>query len=122
MRREAETPSIGGMAGGGYAVKKIYETTKSFPQNEIYGLTSQMRRAAVSVPANIAEGAARTTTKEFLQFLSIARGSLSELDTYVIISRELGYLSDVAEVEALIDRVFGLIGGLINSERRVAAK
>ena len=103
-------------------VKKIYETTKSFPQNEIYGLTSQMRRAAVSVPANIAEGAARTTTKEFLQFLSIARGSLSELDTYVVISRELGYLSDVAEAEALIDRVFGLIGGLINSERRVAAK
>ena len=103
-------------------VKKIYESTQSFPQNEIYGLTSQMRRAAVSVPANIAERAARTSTKEFVQFLSIARGSLSELDTYVVISKELGYLSEIAEIEALIDRVFALVGGLINSERRVTAK
>ena len=103
-------------------VKKIYETTKSFPQNEVYGLISQMRRAAVSVPANIAEGAGRTTAKEFVQFLSIARGSLSELDTYIVICKDLGYVSDTAELESLMDRVFGLVGGLINSERRVAAK
>ena len=103
-------------------VKKIYETTKFFPQNEVYGLTSQMRRAAVSVPANIAEGAGRTTSKEFVQFLSIARGSLSELNTYLVICKELGYLSDTSELEALIDRVFGLVGGLINSERRMTAK
>ena len=63
-----------------------------FPQEELYGLTSQMRRAAVSIPSNLAEGAARTGQKEFAQFLSIAKGSLSELETQLLISAELGYL------------------------------
>ena len=68
----------------------LYDLTSSFPPSETYGLTAQIRRAAVSVPSNIAEGAARTTKREFAQFLSIARGSLSEIDTQVEIARKLG--------------------------------
>lgn len=77
-----------------------------------------MRRAAISIPSNIAEGAARTSDKEFLHFLSVARGSLSELETQVLISRNLGYLKDVAEISSSIDELFGLIGGLIKSIQR----
>jgi four helix bundle protein len=103
-------------------VKSVYAVTTDFPKHEIFGLVSQMRRAAVSVPSNIAEGAGRSSKKEFLQFLSIARGSLNELDTQLLIAKDLGYLSDTAAIEALIDRVLALIGGLINAERRATAK
>lgn len=102
-------------------VKLVYKITAAFPQHEIYGLTSQMRRAAVSVPGNIAEGAGRNSKREFIRFLAIARGSLNELDTYVVIAKELGYLADLKEVQVLTDRVFALIGGLINSERWTSA-
>lgn len=64
----------------------VYTITERFPKNEMYGLTSQMRRAVVSIPSNIAEGAARFSRKEFFQFLSIAGGSLSELDTQIEIA------------------------------------
>ena len=70
-----------------------YEITKSFPSEERYGLTSQIRRAGVSVPANIAEGHSRFHTKEFLNHLSIARGSLAELETELMISQRVGFLS-----------------------------
>ena len=73
-------------------VTSIYEVTESFPESEKFGLVSQMRRAAVSIPSNIAEGAARNSNKEFLQFLSIAQGSASELETQLIISEKLGFL------------------------------
>jgi four helix bundle protein len=74
-------------------VKTIYGFTRSFPGEEMYGITMQMRRAGVSIPANIAEGQARSGKKEFLQFLGIAQGSLAEVETLLTISEDLGYLS-----------------------------
>lgn len=75
-------------------VKEVYQATQPFPPHELYGLAGQLRRAAVSVPSNIAEGQARQSSAEFHHFLTIAYGSLAELDTQVIIARELGYLTD----------------------------
>jgi len=98
-------------------VSDLYDLTASFPAAETYGLSAQIRRAAVSVPSNIAEGAARTTKREFAQFLSIARGSLSEIDTQLEIARKLGYVIDDEAVQLKMDRVFGLIGGLLKTQR-----
>lgn len=72
--------------------KRVYALTKRFPDDERFGLTSQLRRASVSVPVNVAEGAARQSKKEFVRFLYIANGSISELDTLFQLSLELGYL------------------------------
>ena len=72
----------------------IYEVTKAFPKDELYGLTNQIRRAAVSVPSNIAEGQARKSTAEFKNFLSVARGSLAEVETQLIIASRLNYLHE----------------------------
>ena len=74
-------------------VTLIYEMTKGFPKDELYGLTNQIRRSAVSIPSNIAEGSARKGNKEFAQFLYIGLGSLSELETQLIISSNLKYIS-----------------------------
>jgi len=93
-------------------VKAVYLASQNFPKEEIYGLTSQMRRAAVSIPSNLAEGAARFGEREFAHFLSIARGSLSELETQLLIAVELGYLLQPAPVFPLLDRVSKLITGL----------
>ena len=97
-------------------VLEIYRCTGSFPKQETYGLTSQMRRSAVSVPSNIAEGKGRFSRKELLQFLFHARGSLLELRTQITIARELGFLSPAKGV-SLIDlssEVGRLLNGLIN--------
>jgi len=75
-------------------VEKVYEMTAEFPKEEMYGLTNQMRRATVSIPSNISEGAARSSKKEFTQFLYVALGSLAELETQAIISEKLGYLKN----------------------------
>ena len=75
-------------------VTLIYDITKDFPKEEIYGLTNQIRRAAVSVPSNIAEGSARQGNKEFVQFLYISLGSLTEFETQLIIARNLNFLSE----------------------------
>ena len=103
-------------------VTSIYRATASLPKDEIFGLSIQMRRAAVSVPSNIAEGAARNSDREFLQFLGIARGSLSELETQIIISRNLGYVTEIDSISRSIDNLFGLLGGLIRSIQRRASK
>lgn len=96
-------------------LKSVYQQTSSFPKNELYGLTSQMRRAAVSIPSNIAEGAARETTAEFLRFLYTARGSLAELETQLLISQDLGYLKDGESLKADTYQVSALLDGLIRS-------
>ena len=92
-------------------VEHVYAATRTFPKEELFGLTSQMRRAAVSVPANIAEGSARAGTKELLQYVYIAAASLSELDTHVEIALRLGYLKDDSLVQE-IDELAGLVMGL----------
>jgi four helix bundle protein len=97
--------------------KQVYLITQSFSASEMYGLVSQMRRCAVSVPSNIAEGAARDSDKEFAHFLTIARGSMSELDTQLYISEALDLMAPNPELDELMDRVFALIGGLLKTLR-----
>ncbi len=82
-------------------VVEVYKASSEFPKEEVYGLTSQIRRAAVSVPANIAEGAGRQSTKEFAYFVSNAQGSASELETELILAHRLGYLSETLFVELI---------------------
>ncbi|MBW6510307.1 MAG: four helix bundle protein [Desulfuromonadales bacterium] len=93
-------------------VKSVYEVTARFPVEERFGLSQQMRRAAVSIPSNIAEGAARYGSKEYAHFISIARGSLAELDTQVKIAVMLGFLPSENSVGELRDRVGRLLTGL----------
>jgi four helix bundle protein len=98
-------------------VKEIYRATDQLPQNEIYGLTSQLRRAAVSIPSKIAEGQGRASSGEFIQFLCHARCSLFEVETQVIVATDIGYLSNDQRT-ILIDKVSELgriLNGLINS-------
>ena len=85
-------------------VKDIYILTKKFPKEELYGLTSQMRRSAISIPSNIAEGFRRYHNKEYKQFLYIALGSCAELETQIIIANELDYTNDNSET-GLIEKI-----------------
>ena len=100
-------------------VIKVYRITNTFPVEEKFGLVNQLRRASVSVAVNIAEGAARQTNKEFVNFLYITRGSLSEIETELVISRKLGFLSDQDfEMLALeIDAISRMLSGLIKRLR-----
>ena len=98
-------------------VTEIYLSTRSFPDNERFGLTAQIRRAAVSIPSNIAEGQGRCTTGEFRQFLGHARGSLWEVETQLVIARNLGFLHKQTD-RVLFERVAEIgriLNGLINS-------
>ena len=98
-------------------VSAIYQITQEFPKEEIFGLNSQLRRAAVSVPSNIAEGAARHGSKEFAQFLNIASGSVSEIETQLLIAVDLGYLAKNSSVFTLLEHVSKLVNGLWKSVR-----
>ncbi len=97
-------------------VKDVYSSTRSFPRDEIFGLTSQMRRAAVSIPSNIAEGKGRYSRKELVQFLFKSRGSLLELETQVQLARDLGSLDEQTQ-ERLSAQILAIkrpLNGLIN--------
>ncbi len=95
----------------------IYKITKLYPKDELFGLVSQMRRCAVSIPSNIAEGKGRYTDKEYVRFLAIARGSLFELQTQLDISVELGYVNsqnELKEANNLIDEIGRMLTAMIN--------
>lgn len=94
--------------------EQVYKVTKSFPKEETYGLTSQIRRAVVSVPSNIAEGQGRDSTKEFLHFLSISVGSLFEVETQLLIAERLGYTSksELQTVFTKLEEVARMLRGL----------
>lgn len=100
-------------------VEDVYNLTKQFPREETYGLTSQIRRAVVSIPSNIAEGQGRNSTKEFLHHLSIAHGSLCEVETQLLLAERLGYLdsSALGQSNALSQSVGKLLNGLMRSLR-----
>ena len=95
-------------------VKHVYQATETFPKSEIYGLSSQMRRAAVSIPSNLAEGAARKGKKEFSQYLNIAQGSISEIDTQIELSFILNFIDKnlyndlMDELNTISKMLFGL--------------
>jgi len=93
-------------------VEDVYKTTKDFPREELYALTGQIRRAAVSIPSNIAEGQGRRTTADFLRHLSIAYGSLREVETQALIARRLDYIVQ-ARLEEVMNRA-GEVGRLLN--------
>ena len=95
-------------------VTNVYKGTEHFPKEERYGLTGQIRRAAVSIPANLAEGAGRRSSKEFAHFLSNSQGSASELETELIIANRLGFLDDAtfAKLIGQLERIGRLITGL----------
>lgn len=94
--------------------KLVYDLTADFPQEEKFGLVSQMRRASISVPSNIAEGQARHTTGEFIQFISHAEGSVAELDTQLLLSVELGFAhaDQTAPCHLLLDDLRRMLNGL----------
>ena len=102
----------------------IYERTRTFPKEEMYGLTSQLRRASYSVPANIVEGSSRESKKDYLHFLYIARGSLSETQYFIHLARRLGFLSstDSSQLHGQTKLLFGCLHGLIRAVEKEAGK
>ena len=97
-------------------VRSVYQLTKQFPKEELYGLTNQIRRSAVSIPSNIAEGKSRYGNKEFVRFLLIARGSSAELETQLLISQDLSY-ANAEQIEPLMNslaEVGKMLSGLIS--------
>ena len=101
-------------------VVMCYQTTRNFPKNEVYGLASQLQRAAVSIPANIAEGRERKYSKEFVQHLSIAYSSLAELETHIQIAQRLNYINS-AKTKQLLEKT-AEIGRMINGLRKSIEK
>ena len=99
-------------------VAQIYEISKGFPKEEAYGLQGQIRRAVVSIPANISEGASRNTKKEYIQFLYIALGSASEVETHLIVSQKIGFISAIDDALADIENIKKMLNGLISFLRK----
>jgi len=97
--------------------KQVYQMTISFPQDEVYGLTSQIRRCAVSIPSNIAEGRGRNSDKEFIRFLNIALGSLYELQTQLELAQAFQYLPSITEVDNRSIEIEKMLNALINSKK-----
>ncbi len=93
----------------------IYQVTKTFPQQEQFGLVSQLRRASVSIPSNIAEGSKRGTKKDFASFLRIAHGSSAEIETQLLIAKELGFLTqeNYDRLNTSLDKIMGMLGSFI---------
>jgi len=101
-------------------VKTVYVLTKSFPKDEQFSLTSQVKRCAVSIPSNIAEGCGRQSSKETIHFLHIARGSLFELETQLILASDLDYISnDIDNIHKEVERVKKLLNGFINYHKKL---
>ncbi|MCD4698131.1 MAG: four helix bundle protein [Bacteroidales bacterium] len=98
-------------------VTDLYKVTNDFPKSELYGLTNQIRRASVSIPSNIAEGSARNSTKEYIQFLYIALGSAAEVETQLLISKNLGYTNDT-NLKVQIKNIKGKLINLIASLKK----
>ena len=100
-------------------VKRIYQETKSFPREELMGITAQMRRASVSIPSNIAEGYGRESDKELLHFLYIALGSAAELDTQIIVCREVELMQDTSyqDLSTMVGEIIRMLAALINSRK-----
>ena len=104
-------------------VKEIYILTGLFPPSETYGLTAQLRRASISIPSNIAEGYGRKSSKEYAQFYSIAYGSALELETQIIIAKELGFAKngDYAKIDVLIKEVSSMLNVMTKNFRKLNA-
>lgn len=102
----------------------VYEQTRRFPKDEVYGLTSQLRRASYSVPANIVEGSSRESQKDYLHFLYIARGSLSEAQYFIHLAKRLGYLSEelADALHSQTKQTFGCLHGLIRAAEKDAGR
>jgi len=105
-------------------VKDIYNITAKFPKEELYGLTSQIKRAVISIPSNIAEGASRQTEKEFIQFLYISLGSASEVETQLIVAKELNFINenDLNYLLEKLKKIKKMINGLIKHLKDKNAK
>jgi len=100
-------------------VLRIYKTTESFPRDELFGLTSQIRRAAASIPTNIAEGAGRETQKEFSRFIHVASGSASEVEYQLLLAHELGYIAreEYIQLEANINEIKKMLHGFAKVQK-----
>jgi len=99
-------------------VTKIYNLLQSFPNDERFALSDQIRRSAVSIPSNIAEGSTRNSRKEFIQFLYIALGSVCELETQLMIARNVGYIKELTSILDHTTRIKKMLNGLISSLKR----
>ncbi len=93
----------------------VYQSCTAFPRSETYGLVSQLRRAVTSIPSNIAEGSARRSTKEYIYFLRVARGSMAELETQLLLAQRVGYLpaDEVADLQVRIDEVGRILNSIV---------